>query len=90
MFNRITINYSSPSPMTGVMLYSVDGETVQDIFHLEPVQDGTLVHLIKEAENGKTATQFRILSLTAPRGMSPDVTIHALTTDMASVSDMTV
>ncbi len=79
MFNHITIHYSAPSPMTGVILYETDGTTIQDIIHLQPTGNATLVHPIQGAAEGKTADKFRILSLTAPRGMSPDVTLHDIT-----------
>ena len=38
MFNRITLYYRAASPMTGVILYDSDGETVQDVFFLEPAE----------------------------------------------------
>ncbi len=85
MFNRITIHYTSPSPMTGVMRYEIDGETVDDVFHLEQTKYQALVHWIQGAKEGRLASKFRLISLTAPRGMSPDAHIYILSADTGKV-----
>ncbi len=82
MFNRITIEYTAPSPMTGVMRYEIDGETVDDVFHLEQTKYAQLVHWIQGAREGKLASKLRLVSLTAPRGMSPEVQIHTMAADI--------
>jgi len=87
MFNQITIQYSAPSPMTGVLLYDRDGTTVQDTFFLEPAEQGTFSLLIQGALEGKTAENCRMSSLTAPRGMSPAAQIHSIDTGMAELPE---
>ncbi len=87
MFNQIKIRYSAPSPMTGVITYTTDGEEVQDIFFLEPAETGEFSLLIQGALTGKTAENVRICSLTAPRGMPQDAQIHEISTDMADLPE---
>lgn len=86
MFNRITLHYRAASPMTGVILYDSDGETVQDVFFLEPADDGIFTLLIRDALEGKTAENCRMSSLTAPRGMAHDAEIFEIKTDMADLT----
>ena len=87
MFNQIKIRYSAPSPMTGVITYTTDGEEVQDIFFLEPAETGEFSLLIQGTLTGKTAENVRICSLTAPRGMPQDAQIHEISTDMADLPE---
>lgn len=86
MFNRITLHYRAASPMTGVILYDSDGATVQDVFFLEPADDGIFTLLIRDALEGKTAENCRMSSLTAPRGMAHDAEIFEIKTDMADLT----
>ncbi|MBR4961718.1 MAG: hypothetical protein IKY52_12550 [Clostridia bacterium] len=86
MFNRITFRYHAAAPMTGVVLYEVDGQTVQDVFFLEAAQDGTFQLLIRDALAGKLAENCRMSSLTAPRGYSHDAELYEITTDTADLT----
>lgn len=85
MFNQLILQYSAPSPMTGVVTYETDGETVQDTFFLEPAKNGTFTLLIQGALAGKTAENLRIRSLTAPRGMAQDAQIHEIRTETVTL-----
>ena len=73
--------------MTGVITYRTDGETVQDIFFLEPAENGTFSMLIKGALAGKTADGYRLCSLTAPRGMPQDAQIHEIRTETVKLPE---
>ncbi len=85
MFNQLILQYSAPAPLTAVVTYETDGETVQDTFFLEPAENGTFTLLIQGALAGKTAENLRLRSLTAPRGMAQDAQIHSLRTETVSL-----
>ena len=58
-FNRVTFRYTSPSPLALDVIYSVDGEWVEDTFYLEAGEDGVFSALIKPYLKGKTASDLR-------------------------------
>lgn len=64
MFNRITFSYSSENPAEAEIEYTTDGAKVSDKFYLEPSEDGTFALLIKDAVEGKTADDLKIISVT--------------------------
>ena len=72
-FNRVTFRYTSPSPLALDVIYSVDGEWVEDTFYLEAGEDGVFSALIKPYLKGKTASDLRfdrVLVFTGKRAAS--------------------
>ena len=55
-FNRFLLTYSSFNIVEGTILYTCDGETVEDVFYLEAGQNRVFRSFITEYLKGKTAS----------------------------------
>ena len=62
-FNRMTFRYASASPLALNVIYSVDGEWVEDTLYLEAGEDAVFSALIKPYLKEKTARDLRFDSM---------------------------
>ncbi len=85
VFNRITIYYTADAPMKAEAAYSTDGDYIYHTFWLEPSDQGEFSLLIRGASEGKTAENFRLLSVHDITGQDVQCDITEIRTGMTDL-----